>query len=60
MAHIGHPIIGDGKYGINKINKEFNLKYQKLCSYKLKFNFSTDSGILNYLNGKSFELKNKF
>ena len=60
LAHIGHPIIGDGKYGINKINKEFNLKYQKLCSYKLKFNFSTDSGILNYLNGKSFELKDKF
>lgn len=56
LAHIGHPIIGDGKYGINKINKEFKTKYQKLCSYKLKFNFSTNSDILDYLNNKTFEL----
>ena len=57
LAYIGYPIIGDGKYGINKINKEFKSKYQKLCSYKLKFNFKSDSGILNYLNNKTFELK---
>lgn len=32
-----------------------------LCSYILKFNFKTDSGILNYLNGKEFILeKNNF
>ena len=41
-----------GKYGINEINKKFNKKFQELCSYKLIFNFKTDSGILNYLNGK--------
>ena len=58
LAHIGLPIIGDGKYGINEINKKFKSKTQKLVSYKLKFNFKTDSGILNYLNGKEFELKN--
>ena len=23
LAHIGYPIIGDGKYGINEINKKF-------------------------------------
>ena len=57
LAHIGYPIIGDGKYGINKINKEFNAKYQKLCSYKLKFNFKTDADILNYLNNKTFKLE---
>lgn len=57
LSHIGYPIIGDGKYGINKVNKEFNAKYQKLCSYKLKFNFESDSGILDYLNNKTFELK---
>lgn len=51
LAHMGYPIIGDGKYGINEVNKKFNKKTQMLCSYKLKFNFSTDSGILNYLNG---------
>lgn len=57
LAHIGHPIIGDGKYGINEINKKFNEKTQNLVSYKLRFDFQTDSGILNYLKGKEFEIK---
>lgn len=59
LAHLGFPIIGDGKYGINDINKKFGKKYQMLCSYILKFDFKTDSGILDYLNGKEFVLKNK-
>lgn len=57
LAYLGYPIIGDGKYGINKVNKKFSKKYQMLCSYVLKFDFKTDSGILNYLNGKSFILE---
>ena len=56
LAHIGHPIIGDGKYGINSVNKDLGYKFQQLKAYKLKFNFKTDSGILNYLNGQSFKL----
>lgn len=56
LAHIGHPIIGDGKYGKNEINKKFGFKTQKLCSYKLKFNFLEDASILNYLNNKTFSL----
>lgn len=52
LAHIGHPILGDGKYGINEINKKFNLRTQELYSYLIKFNFKTDSGILNYLDNK--------
>lgn len=51
LAHLGYPIIGDGKYGKNDINKLFGKKQQMLCSYKLKFNFNSGSGILNYLNG---------
>ncbi len=54
LASIGHPLLGDGKYGTNKINKPLGLKYQALHSYKLVFNFTTDSGILDYLNGKEF------
>ncbi len=57
LSHIGFPILGDGKYGVNEINKKFGLKTQELYSYILKFNFETDSGILNYLNNK--EIKNK-
>lgn len=57
MAYIGHPLVGDGKYGTNKQNKGIELKWQALCSYKLEFSFKTDGDILEYLNGKSFEIK---
>ena len=57
LAYIGYPIIGDGKYGKNEINKKFHKKYQELCSYKMKFNFKTESGILNYLAQKEIILK---
>ncbi len=57
LAYIGFPIIGDGKYGKNEINKKFNKKTQLLESYSLKFNFSSSSGILSYLNGKIIEKK---
>lgn len=56
LAHVGYPIIGDGKYGINEINKKFGKKTQVLYSYSLKFNFSSNSGILNYLNKKEFKI----
>lgn len=56
MAYIGCPLLGDGKYGINRVNKEYKIKTQALYSYKLKFTFETDSGCLEYLNGKGFEV----
>ncbi len=54
MAHIGHPLAGDGKYGTNEFNKKVGMKYQALYSYKTEFAF-TDENMLSYLNGKSFE-----
>ncbi len=54
MASIGHPLLGDGKYGVNQKDKAMGFKYQALYSYKLKFNFTSDGGILEYLNGKTF------
>ncbi|MCH5193152.1 MAG: RluA family pseudouridine synthase [Oscillospiraceae bacterium] len=57
MAHIGCPLLGDGKYGINRINKEYKVKTQALYSYKLRFRFSTDGGCLEYLNGREFSVK---
>lgn len=56
LAHIGLPIIGDGKYGINEINKKFGYKTQQLSSYILTFNFKSDAEFLNYLNGKKIKL----
>lgn len=66
FASIGHPLLGDGKYGTNELNKAYGgYKKQFLYSYRLKFTFTTDAGILNYLNQKDFEVpevwfKNEF
>lgn len=56
MAYIGHPLIGDGKYGNNRRDKVTGFKHQALYSYKLVFEFETDAEILNYLNKKEFEV----
>ena len=58
FSHLGTPLLGDGKYGTNAQNKRFGgYKKQFLYSYKLAFDFKSDAGILNYLNGKSFEVE---
>ena len=56
MAFIGHPLIGDGKYGINKDDRKNGYKYQALYSYRLKFSFSGEPTALDYLNGKEFKI----
>ena len=58
MASIGHPILGDGKYGKLKDDKKLGFNKQALCSYKLTFDFETDAGELEYLKGKTFKLSN--
>lgn len=58
MAWAGCPLLGDGKYGTNALNKKYGgYKKQCLCSYKTIFSFTSDAGILNYLRGKSFEVE---
>jgi len=54
LSFIGHPLLGDGKYGKNEINRKMGYKYQALYSYKLHFHFTTDAGILSYLQDKTF------
>ena len=56
FAHAGHPLLGDGKYG--KLDKRFDRNYQALYSYQLTFAFTTDAGVLEYLNGKRFRVEN--
>lgn len=56
MAYVGHPLIGDGKYGINRADRARGYKYQALYSYKLRFSFTTDAGALEYLRGKEFAI----
>lgn len=52
MAHIGHSLLGDGKYGVNREDREHGYKYQALYSYRFIFNFKGDNGCLGYLSGK--------
>ena len=60
MAFIGHPLIGDGKYGINQSDRKKGYKYQALYSYKLRFSFDkTEQTALDYLNGKEFKIPKK-
>lgn len=58
FSAIGNPLLGDGKYGTNALNKKSGLKKQCLCSYKLEFDFESDAGELEYLNHKCFEIEN--
>lgn len=57
LAYIGHSLVGDGKYGINRDDKQEGYKYQALYAYRLRFDFDDDSGALGYLRGKEFKLK---
>ncbi len=56
MAYIGHPLLGDEKYGDKTLNRRFHQNSQLLCSYKLVFDFDTDADELEYLNKKEFKL----
>ena len=58
LASVGHPLLGDGKYGTNQLNKKSGFTKQALCSYRLKFNFKTPADELDYLNGREFRLDN--
>lgn len=58
MAANGTPLLGDGKYGTERTNREYGEKGQALYSYRIIFNFKTDAGVLNYLCGQSFSVEN--
>lgn len=54
LSHVGHPLLGDGKYG--HLDKSSPLRRQALLAYKLIFDFKTESGILSYLNNKEIKV----
>ena len=57
LAHIGHPLLGDGKYGVNRADRERGYKFQALYAYRLIFDFENGEGALGYLKGKEVSLK---
>lgn len=58
LASVGHPLLGDGKYGSNELNRPYGMKSQALYAYRVLFDFQTGAGPLDYLKGKSFEVAN--
>ncbi len=54
LAHVGHPLVGDGKYGVNRDDRRAGYKFQALYAYRLGFRLSGDAGVLNYLRGREF------
>ena len=56
MAHAGWPLLGDGKYGRETINRRYHEEGQALYSWRLCFDFPTDAGLLNYLKGREFSV----
>ena len=64
LASVGHPLLGDGKYGTNALNRGTGYDKQALCSYRLIFAFSPpppdapeEQKMLDYLRGKAFSLE---
>lgn len=56
MAHAGHPLLGDDKYGSKEWNREKGERRQLLSSYKTTFDFGEEGSILSYLSGKIIRL----
>ena len=56
MAALGHPLLGDGKYGVGSVNRKYGETHQALYSYRLRFDFPSDAGILEYLHGREFQV----
>lgn len=51
FAHIGCPVLGDEKYGDERLNEKFGARRQRLVSHTISFELG---GSLFYLDGKTF------
>ena len=54
LDHLGYPLVGEGKYGVNKEDRKAGFRYQALCSYKTVF--ESDLPELSYLKGRTFSI----
>jgi len=58
MAFLGCPLLGDPKYGCPDQNKSYAEPHQALWAHRIRFSFSSDAGVLNYLNHQEFTSSN--
>ena len=54
LASVGHPLLGDGKYGINREDRKKGYHFQALYAYQIKFAFHDSSAPLDYLKDKVY------
>ena len=57
MAHAGWPLLGDGKYGRERVNRRYGEARQLLWSWRVSFDFAGEAGPLEYLRGRSFTVQ---
>lgn len=56
LAYLGHPVLGDIKYGNHKMNERTGLKTQALCAQRLTFGQIPEENTLQYLSGRVIKL----
>ena len=56
LAYLGHPVLGDIKYGNRKMNERTGLKTQALCAQRLTFGRIPEENTLQYLSGRVIKL----
>ena len=56
LAYLGHPVLGDSKYGNRKMNERTGLKTQALCAQRLTFGHIPPENSLHYLSGHVIKL----
>ena len=54
FAHIGCPLLGEGKYAKNAEDRALGYSSQALCSHYLRF--EAETGFLSYLCGREFNI----
>lgn len=57
LAHVGHPVLGDDKYGDRALNRQLGVRRQQLWATKLVLHAG---GALAYLDGRCFEARCPF
>ena len=60
LAAAGHPLLGDGKYAVNREDRRLGYVHQALCAYTLAFEFQAPHELLGYLKGKTFHAKQPY
>lgn len=56
LSYLGHPVLGDIKYGNRKMNERTGLKTQALCAQRLTFGRIPPENTLQYLSGRVIKL----